>query len=204
MKIEKLTQIKKLYNEGYSFRKIAKEVGCSRTTVAYWLTKDEEYIKTKVDFITDARLAEAIRQSTSVSETLRKLGKPISSATYNWFYKRNKELEIDTNHFKGKAHGSSRQNKKIPYEKLLIENSEYRITNDRKKALIRDGYLDNKCQICNMSPRWNGKELTLRLDHINGNGYDHRIENLRLICPNCDSQLPTFCGRNIKYRRPTG
>ena len=53
---------------------------------------------------------------------------------------------------------------------------------------------------------WNGKPLVLILDHINGNAEDNRYENLRFVCPNCNSQLPTFTGRNKKgngryYRR---
>lgn len=54
------------------------------------------------------------------------------------------------------------------------------------------------CAICNMLPSWQGADLVLRLDHINGKNRDHRLENLRFVCPNCDSQLPTYCGRNRK------
>ena len=44
-------------------------------------------------------------------------------------------------------------------------------------------------------------ELVLELDHINGVGDDHRLENLRLLCPNCHSQTETYCGRNIRIGR---
>jgi hypothetical protein len=43
---------------------------------------------------------------------------------------------------------------------------------------------------------WNGKPLALVLDHVNGNNTDNNPNNLRLLCPNCDSQLPTRGGRN--------
>ena len=52
------------------------------------------------------------------------------------------------------------------------------------------------CQICGLEKIWNDKKLTLIIDHINGNSSNNRPENLRLICPNCDSQLSTFNGRN--------
>jgi ribosomal protein L40E len=53
------------------------------------------------------------------------------------------------------------------------------------------------CAICGQAPYWNGMELHLRLDHIDGDNHNHQLHNLRWVCPNCDSQLPTFAGRNI-------
>ncbi|MCK9458525.1 MAG: endonuclease [Proteobacteria bacterium] len=52
-----------------------------------------------------------------------------------------------------------------------------------------------QCEICNNS-EWMGKPIPLILDHINGDPEDHRLENVRLVCGNCDMQLPTFAGRN--------
>lgn len=64
---------------------------------------------------------------------------------------------------------------------------------------------NNKCDICGMGNEWNGKELVFILDHISGDSYDDSRENLRLICPNCDSQLDTYKGKNVgkgrHYRR---
>lgn len=57
-------------------------------------------------------------------------------------------------------------------------------------------YYGNKCSICEMKAEWNGKELTLVLDHIDGKANNWKLNNLRLVCPNCDSQLSTFKGRN--------
>ncbi|MGV0699862.1 HNH endonuclease [Mycolicibacter sinensis] len=52
------------------------------------------------------------------------------------------------------------------------------------------------CAICGIERKWNGMTLTLIVDHINGDASENRRENLRLICPNCDSQLPTYKARN--------
>ncbi|ORV38204.1 HNH endonuclease [Mycobacterium conspicuum] len=55
---------------------------------------------------------------------------------------------------------------------------------------------EGRCAICGIADQWNGAILALIVDHINGDASNNRRENLRLICPNCDSQLPTFKARN--------
>ena len=55
---------------------------------------------------------------------------------------------------------------------------------------------DGRCAICGIDDMWNGVTLALIVDHVNGDATNDRRENLRLICPNCDSQLPTFKARN--------
>ncbi len=72
-----------------------------------------------------------------------------------------------------------------------------------KKSLIKYGFLKNECSECAQKPEWHGKPLVMVLDHINGNTHDDRIENTRLLCPNCNSQMPTYCGRNKKYKGKT-
>lgn len=86
----------------------------------------------------------------------------------------------------------------IPDELVFIANSAYSNRNHLKKRL-RKIWLDWICRECGVGEEWNGKPLVLQLDHINGIFNDHRIENLRLLCPNCHSQTDTFAGkRGIK------
>ena len=64
---------------------------------------------------------------------------------------------------------------------------------------------NHRCAICGLKDEWNGKTLVFILDHIDGNADNNNRENLRLICPNCDSQLDTFKSKNknsarAKYR----
>jgi 5-methylcytosine-specific restriction endonuclease McrA len=70
----------------------------------------------------------------------------------------------------------------------------------KKRRLLREGLLAYECAVCGIF-EWCGRQLALQIDHINGIANDWRVENLRMLCPNCHSQTATFAGRNIK-RRP--
>jgi Fe2+ or Zn2+ uptake regulation protein len=84
---------------------------------------------------------------------------------------------------------------KKPLIEVMVKDSTYS-TKDLKNRLLKEGFLEDRCYICGQLPFWNGKRLVLRIDHINGVRNDNRKENLRIVCPHCDSQLPTFSGRN--------
>ena len=64
-----------------------------------------------------------------------------------------------------------------------------------RKKILKDQLIPYQCGICELK-EWNGKQLSLHLDHINGKNGDHRLENLRFLCPNCHSQTDTYTGRN--------
>lgn len=70
---------------------------------------------------------------------------------------------------------------------------------------FRDNILNEQGGICGMKPVWNGKELVFVIDHIDGHASNNKRDNLRCICPNCDSQLDTYksknkCGERSYYR----
>ena len=60
---------------------------------------------------------------------------------------------------------------------------------------------NNRCAVCNTLDLWNKKKLVFVLDHIDGDASNNSRKNLRLVCPNCDSQLPTFKSRNKNSAR---
>lgn len=87
----------------------------------------------------------------------------------------------------------------IPIESVLVENNP-KHTNWLKNKILKAHLLPKECAICHIA-EWLGNPLSLQLDHINGVRDDNRLENLRLLCPNCHSQTDTFAGKNIKTNR---
>jgi 5-methylcytosine-specific restriction endonuclease McrA len=88
-------------------------------------------------------------------------------------------------------------------EDILIVNSTYINSCNLKKKLLKHGLLEYRCSICNNDGTWNDSEITLQLDHINGISNDNRIDNLRLLCPNCHSQTETYAGKKKKNKKET-
>ena len=83
----------------------------------------------------------------------------------------------------------------MPLEKVMVENSDYH-RGSLKRRLLQEGMIEEQCGICGLNPVWNGRRLVLILDHANGISNDNRPINLRLLCPNCNSQTDTFAGKN--------
>lgn len=81
-------------------------------------------------------------------------------------------------------------------EEVFVENSTY-ARHNIKRRIIQKKLLEYKCFECNLDGEWNGKPLSLQLDHINGVNNDHRIKNLRFLCPNCHTQQDTYAAKNI-------
>jgi len=144
-------------------------------------------------------LTKTIKESQTKKEVLIKLGYTTLSGNYTTLNRYIKKYNIDESHLKNikgfkKNH---KYNKKWEFEDIFKLNSKAVISNyKKKKILLKKGLIKEKCSLCNQEKNWFGKNLSFILDHINGNNKDDRIENLRLICPNCDSTLSTYMGRN--------
>lgn len=83
---------------------------------------------------------------------------------------------------------------RLTNEEVFVENSTY-ARHHIKKRIVEEKLVDYKCDECGNVGSWNNKPLPLILDHINGINDDNRLENLRFVCSNCDSQLPTYKNR---------
>lgn len=137
---------------------------------------------------------ELLSRCTSYSEVLRHLGLG-HSGNASTLKKYMKLWGFTFERYLGCAHGSPRN--RLQLSDCCVENSTYS-RSSLKPRLIQEGLLEEKCFRCGNTGQWLGEPLVLILDHINGVNNDHRLGNLRLVCPNCNTQLPTFAGRKNK------
>ena len=148
----------------------------------------------KVYQVSDEEFKKIVQQSNTYSDCLRALGLGTKGGSSTDVLKRRiKELNCSIDHFNQKNKQSYQA--RYTLDEILIENSSYANISSLKRRLINENRLEYKCAICGLT-EWLNKPISLQLDHINGINNDHRITNLRFLCPNCHSQTDTFAGKN--------
>ena len=142
------------------------------------------------------------------SDLIRRLtnSEKVHGSMIAYIKKKLDEYNIDYSHFTGrnpKSKGSNNQNKKedIIRDYLDIDAKKYTNNTNLKKWLYKFNLIEETCSICSISNNWNNNYLSLQLDHINGNNRDNRLENLRILCPNCHSQTKNYAGKKNKNRK---
>jgi hypothetical protein len=148
-----------------------------------------------------------IKESNNKYEVLKKLGWDYKTYGYRKLNKIIKSENIDISHFETRRELYNRTlrgkilKSAIPLSEILISGSTYANTVKLKEKLYKARLKERKCELCGQGEEWQGKHMSLILDHINGIHDDHRFENLRIVCPNCNATLSTHCGKNIKKRK---
>lgn len=154
-------------------------------------------MENKIYKLSDEQFVELLKKSSTISEVLFKLGYTVkgNSWGYSQVKRRMDDLNLDHSIFKGKsAIIKTTKLNNVKKEDILKENCKHQRTVLRR-YIIKNNLIPYKCAICGCT-EWQGKTLSLELDHINGINNDNRLENLRFLCPNCHSQTSTYGSRN--------
>jgi Zn finger protein HypA/HybF involved in hydrogenase expression len=139
---------------------------------------------------TNEQIIEVCKDARSMSEAAAKL-----QMHFNTFKKRALELGVYKPNQSGK--GISKPNgSKIELEEILDGKHPQYQTNKLRIRLIKEGIKQHECESCEIKD-WMNNPISLELDHIDGDRTNHRLENLRILCPNCHSQTLTYRGKNI-------
>ncbi len=151
----------------------------------------------KKRFWTVDQLKNAVKNSLSYRQVISKLGLREAGGNYDQVKKYIKENGLNISHFKGRGWNRGMKGTgipRIPLKKILVKNSTFQ-SFKLKKRLFAAGLKPRYCEKCGWAEETEDGYLPLELDHINGNRHDNRLENLRVLCPNCHSLQPTHRGR---------
>ncbi len=145
----------------------------------------------------------AVSSSTSYRQVLKKLKLVEAGGNYEQIKKYVAENNFSISHFTGYAWSKGKKIPKepvIPLKDILVKNSSFQ-SHKLKKRLFSAGIKKQACEICSWQKMASDGRIPVELDHINGNRHDNRIENLRILCPNCHSLQSTHRGLNRKNAR---
>ncbi len=153
---------------------------------------------------TESQLRDAVKNSFSFRQVLKKIGLIEAGGNYDQVKKYIGEYKFSTKHFRGKAWNKGMRGigkPILPLSKILTKNSTYQ-SFKLKKRLFGVRLKQQRCEKCGWAKKTENGYLPLELDHINGDRHDNRIENLRILCPNCHSLTANHRGRGgKKYAR---
>ncbi|MCZ4492217.1 MAG: endonuclease [Conexibacter sp.] len=137
----------------------------------------------------------AIAAALCWADALRALGLRSAGGNHRTLQRWAATWEIDTSHFDANAvRRRALRPTPVPLEEMLVERSPFG-RQTVKRRLLEAGLKHPVCELCGQEEIWQGRRMSIILDHINGVADDHRLENLQMVCPNCAATLTTHCGR---------
>lgn len=151
---------------------------------------------------TDEQLADAVVKSRSYSDVIRHLGMRPAGGNHATVKRHAARLALDTTHFtdESRLRGLRLRHDRHDLTRDQIFREGSTVVGESLRRHARNCLAPIRCALCDNAGQWQGRPLTLQLDHANGRYDDNRLENLRWLCPNCHSQTPTFAGRGNARR----
>lgn len=147
----------------------------------------------------ESEVKAAVEGASSQREALKKLGLP-TTGTYGY-----RTLRIFAEKYGLQVPELDRSTNKavakqtIPLVDILAGLHPSFQTSTLRRKLLKAGIFEWRCSECDLT-EWRGRPIPIVLDHIDGNNLNHKLDNLRILCRNCDGHTDTFCGRNMKRR----
>lgn len=182
-----------------NYRTLKKYLDLYKIDYSHIKRKNKRVGKTIVDY-GEENFKKIVKESFCFADVKRKLGLSLTGNNNDTLRRYIEKYGLDVSHFnpnKIRTNKLSNHNRKA-LSQILVEGSTYTNTTNLKERLYKEGLKERKCELCGQGEEWRGKKMSLILDHINGINNDNRIENLRIVCPNCNATLPTHCGKNKK------
>ena len=181
---KKLRQAVKKY---HTAEQIGKEYNVNCSTIRRWLAAYGLYqTKSQRQREEDHKIYEACMTHLTMTAAAKSLGISLNTL-------KRRATKLGCYHPNQAGVGITRQGKETDLKLILENRSLKHNTTCLKVRLIQAGILEDICNECGMTNTWMNKPLVIQLDHINGIRTDNRLENLRMLCPNCHSQTPTYC-----------
>lgn len=173
----------------------AKALDVNYTTYVRYAKKYGCDTKKKHGHYTKELLAPLVKECFSIVQLLAKLGLKPAGGNHTHISRAIKKHGLDISHFDSNQGrigrpGANAHTLETLRSRVLIKSSKGYSGSALKKLLLKFQLTQEECVSCKGGPLWNGRRLTLEIDHINGDHFDNRLENLRLLCPNCHSQEP--------------
>ncbi len=149
---------------------------------------------------------QAAKNAVSIRSLILNLGLVPAGGNYSQCYFYIDKYNIDTSHFVGQAWHKGISIPREPIYTLdeLLVAGRPTARRNLKRRLFAAGIKKAACEECGWAKQSDDGRIPIELDHINGDNTDNRLENLRILCPNCHSLKPTHRGSNMRYRSRGG